>query len=172
MAEAARVQFGLDGVWWIPAGRSPHKLDREHSPMKHRLAMTRLAVEEHAAFQVSDMEAHRNGPSFTVDTVRAVYEAHPEYRLFLLLGEDNWEQFMTWRGPGVIRAMARLVVCPRRGAMNTSDSEAGTLFVNAPLVDITASGIRRRVRDGRSIRDLVSESVGAYIDRYRLYKAA
>ena len=172
MASAAGAQFGLGRIWWMPARRSPHKRQGQLSEARHRLGMTRAATEGDAAFRVSDMELRRSGPSFTVDTLRAMREAHPAARLFLLMGEDNWSQFHSWREPEAIRSMADLVVYPRRGGNSLPKSDLPARVVDAPLIDIAASGIRRRVREGRSIRYLVPDQVRAYIERNRLYVTA
>lgn len=138
----------------------------------HRLEMTRAATRGNAAFRVSDMELQRSGPSFTVDTLLAVRKANPVARLFLVIGEDNWSQFHLWHQPAIIRSLADLVVCPRRGKNRPIKPDTKVLHVDMPPIDITASDIRRRVQAGRSIRYLVPDSVRAYIERHRLYQAS
>ena len=169
MANAAGAQFGLDQICWMPARRSPHKRGMHPSDARHRLGMTRAATEGNAAFRVSDMEVRRSGPSFTVDTLRAFREDYPAARLFLLIGEDNWSQFHLWRQPEAIRSMADLVVYPRRGGGTPPKPDTGVRVVDAPLIDVTASDIRQRVSQGRSIRYLVPDKVRTYIERHRLY---
>lgn len=171
MANAAREQFGLQQVLWMPARRSPHKMATQLSDSLHRVEMTRAATEGNAAFRVSEIELQRSGPSFTVDTLLAIRETNPEARLFLIIGEDNWSQFHLWHRPETIRSLADLVICPRRGRNRPIKPDRQALHVDVPLIDINASDIRRRVQAGRSIRYLVPDNVRAYIERYRLYQA-
>ncbi len=172
MAEAARDQLCLDEVWWIPARKPPHKQGHVLSSRVHRMAMTRHAVAGNPQFRASDIELQRSGLSFTVDTVRAVSAAQPGSVLFLLIGQDNWEQFEAWHRPEKVMEMARLVVFPRRRAVPVGDKDvdpANVDVVESPCIGIASSCIRERVRRGLSVRYLVPEAVCTYIAAMGLY---
>ena len=89
MAEQAREQAGLDQVWFVPAARPPHKLDRPLTAFHHRVEMLALAVAGHSAFRVNELEKDRSGPSYTVDTLEELHRRHPDTAMHLLLGSDN-----------------------------------------------------------------------------------
>jgi len=116
LAEWAREALRLDRVIFMPAARPPHKRRRRVTPADDRVAMTRLAVRGNRHFRVSTLEVRRTGPSYTVDTLRALRKAHPRASFWLLIGEDSLAEFHTWHAPGEILALARLAVAGRPGA--------------------------------------------------------
>jgi len=173
LAEWARARLGLERVVFMPAGRPPHKRGRPLTAAAHRLAMTRLAARGNAAFAVSDLEARRRGPSFTVDTLRALRARHPGARLYLLMGADSLADFPTWREPGAIARLATLVVAARplgaRPEPRTGPT-ARVVMLDNPVLAISSSALRARARAGRSLRYLVPDAVAAYVARHRLYR--
>jgi nicotinate-nucleotide adenylyltransferase len=175
LAEWARAELGLDRVLFVPAGEPPHKRRRGLSPAAHRVAMTRLAVRGNPAFEVSTLEARRRGPSWTADTVRALAAAHPRARLHLLMGADMFATFATWREPGEIARLAVLVVALRPGARVPRRVPAavrggrGVVWLGNPGLEVSSSALRERARRGRSLRYLVPDAVGRYLERHRLY---
>jgi nicotinate-nucleotide adenylyltransferase len=171
LAEWARVALRLDRVTFMPAGAPPHKRGRPLSSAAHRLAMTRLAVRGNPAFAVSALEVGRVGPSFTVDTLRALGRRTPGARLFLLMGADSLADFPTWHEPGSIARLATLVVAGRPGPDAPPAHVPGRVVVlDNPLVDLSSSALRARARAGRSLRYLVPDAVAAYVARHRLYR--
>jgi nicotinate (nicotinamide) nucleotide adenylyltransferase len=124
LAEWAREALRLDRVLFVPAGRPPHKGRRVLTPVAHRVAMTRLAVRGQRAFVVSALEARRNGPSFTVDTLRALRKREPGARIFLLMGADSLAEFPTWRDPAGILGFATLAVAARPGTRGRAAARA------------------------------------------------
>lgn len=175
VAEAAAEAAGLARVRWIPTATAPHKRGAPAVvAAEHRLAMTRLAVEGNARFAVSDLEVRRGGISYTVDTLRALGAAHPGADLVLLLGGDSLADLTTWREPEAILDLARLVVYRRPGFAEAGvppEVLARTLFVDAPLLDLSGTALRARIAAGRTVRYLVPDAVCAYIERHGLYRA-
>ena len=175
VAEQVREQAGLDRVLWVPCHTPPHKDEQELAAPRHRLAMVRLAVEGNPFFEVSDIEIRRGGRSYTIDTIRALQAQHPDWELMLILGEDSLRTFHTWRAPEEIVARVPLIVYHRPDAPDHPVDPrflARTTFVEAPLLEISATEIRRRCREGRSIRYLVPELVRQYIIKNQLYGAS
>ena len=173
LAERAREQLKLDQVLFVPAARPPHKRGRRISDTQARLTMTRLAVRGNSAFKVSTIELDRDGPSFTVDTLRALRLAQPGAKFYLLLGEDSLAEFQTWRDPDEIRRLATLVVARRPGVhVRKSPGNAGVRWLDAPPIDISSSALRRRARRGASLRYLVPEPVNTWIQRTGCYRDA
>jgi nicotinate-nucleotide adenylyltransferase len=181
LAEWARERLRLDRVVFMPAGSPPHKRGRPLSAAARRLAMTRLAVRGHPGFEVSALEARRRGPSYTVDTLRALRRAHPGARLYLLIGADSLDEFDTWHEPEAILELATLAVAARPGARAAPRAKrhaarggrrAGRVArLGNPGLDVSSTAIRARVRAGRTVRFLVPDAVAAYIARHRLYRA-
>lgn len=183
-AEWARDQLELDRVVFVPAGTPPHKRDHSRSGAAARLAMTRLAVRGQAGFAVSDLEIRRRGPSFTVDTLRALAARDPRARWFLILGEDNLAEFDSWREPETILELATVVVALRpralsnarvarhrvSGALRGRSRTGAVVTLDNPGIDLSSSAIRARARRGRSIRYLVPAAVDRYITRTKLYR--
>ncbi|MCS6976233.1 MAG: nicotinate-nucleotide adenylyltransferase [Gemmatales bacterium] len=172
LAENSREAARLDLVLFVPAPRPPHKLDREQTPFFRRVEMLELAIAGHPAFQVSQIEKDRPGPSFTVDTLTQLQAERPEAELFLLLGSDSLQDFPLWYQPERIAELATLVVTLRPGAEKPTNlpSHFRVLWVDAPRIDISSTDIRNRVRTGRTIRYLLPRAVECYIETHRLYR--
>jgi nicotinate-nucleotide adenylyltransferase len=134
--------------------------------------MLELAIAGHPAFQVSQIEKDRPGPSFTVDTLSQLKAEHPEAELFLLLGSDSLQDLPSWYRPDRIAELATLVVTLRPGAERPLELPAPfrVVWVDAPRIDISSSDIRRRVQSRRTIRYLLPRAVECYIETHRLYR--
>jgi nicotinate-nucleotide adenylyltransferase len=173
LAECARERLRLDRVLFVPAGTPPHKRGRRLSSAAARVAMTRLAVRGNPAFHVSLLEVRRRGPSLTLDTLRALRASFPGARLYLLMGADSLGDFRTWHEPDAIAALATLAVARRPGGARAGRRGARAprvVWLDNPGLELSSSGIRARVRAGRSVRYLVPEAVAAYVARHRLYR--
>lgn len=173
VAETVREQFGLQAVWWMPSHTPPHKPGETLAPATHRLSMTRRATASNPAFDTSELEIQRGGPSYTVETLRALQERHPDAAFALIVGSDSLQDFAGWHRPEEIARRVPLLGYRRPGA------EAPDLpprfarrvrFGEAPLLEISGTAIRARLRRGQSIRYLVPEEVRRYIEEHGLYQ--
>lgn len=161
-AVALRETLELDEVRLVVAKAQPLKSAEGHeSSPEDRVAMAELAARAVPGLRVDRRELARSGPSYTVDTLRAIRSESEGAELVLLLGTDAAGEFERWREPDPIRALARIVVFRRAGA------EHGGVAV--PRVDISSTEVRARVRAGRSIRFWVPDAVAEYIAQHRLY---
>jgi nicotinate-nucleotide adenylyltransferase len=166
VATEAMRALGLEQLRFVPAGQHPFKRDRLVAPADHRLAMLDLAVAGVPGFVVDPQECRRPGPSYTVDTLRALRAALPNASLSLLIGSDAARDFPEWREAEAVRELATVVVLTRPGVA----PPAGVgLMLPVPAVDISATVIRQRIRTGESIRFLVPDAVARYIAAHRLY---
>lgn len=168
--------LSLDRVLWIPAGEPPHKPTGSASPGELRLAMVRAAAKADERFTVETIELERPGPSYMIDTVRALRRRLPEAELFLIVGADQLRVFDTWREPEGIVAQVRLVVMDREGesaeaAARDLPAAAEALFVPVRRIDVSSTEVRERVRAGLDVRALVPPGVHEIIERERLYSA-
>ncbi|MEX0891859.1 MAG: nicotinate-nucleotide adenylyltransferase [Gemmatimonadota bacterium] len=165
-AREALERLGLDRVAFLPAAVPPHKTGSPISPAAHRLAMLRAAVAGEARFEIEEAELDRTGPSYTVDTLRALRTAAPGTDLVLLLGADQHAELSTWREPAAVRELARLVVIVRAGEVPDGAVER----LDMPRIDISSTLVRERVARGLSVRWLVPGAVEQYIEDQGLYR--
>ena len=194
LADDVLEQLALDRVLFVPAGSPPHKPLSLLAPAADRFQMVRLAIAEHARFDVSDVELRRAGPSYTVDTLSALAAGGDE--LFYVVGSETFLDLLTWREPKRVAALARLVVIPRAGSVFDTEGAAaqkvlheigveggfvhagggppparGVLIVHATSLPLSASDLRRRVREGRSLRYRMPPAVIDYVRAHGLYHA-
>jgi nicotinate-nucleotide adenylyltransferase len=177
-AEEVWAALALDTVVFVPNLRQPLK-QPGLTPAVHRLAMVDLAIAGNAHFASSDVELHRTGPSYTLETLRALRAAWgEEAEIFFLLGADAIAQFASWHRPDEIVALARLVVMSRSGMhephwpsleRSVPRMRERIHVVRVPDLDISATDLRKRLADGRPVRYQMPEAVLAYIARHGLY---
>ncbi len=162
----------LDALYFVPAGMPPHKRDEPMSPARLRLEMVRAAVRDDLRLHASGIEVRREGPSYTVDTLRELEGRPGSGRLFFVMGVDQFAELHTWKEPEEVARLARLVVITREGDDPESVDPGVDVaydFVPVTRIDISSTRIRERVREGRPIRYLVPEAVRRIIERQRLY---
>ncbi len=179
LAEHCREACALDEVWFVPAASPPHKEDSRISPASARIEMVELAVSGCSNLAVSRIELHREGPSYTVDTLRQLADEGVDRDLFLLIGADSLHDLKSWREPEQIATLAQIVAVNRgREALPDLQAMRDTLgdaitervqHVSIPPIDISSTNIRARVRDDRSIRFLIPRAVEAYVREHGLY---
>jgi nicotinate-nucleotide adenylyltransferase len=165
LARDAMETLALEKVIFVPAALSPHKMDVEAAPAKLRLEMLRRAIEHESRFTIDDCELHRPPPSFTIDTVEDIQRRMRETELFYFIGEDNIAGLTSWHRFNELEKLVQFVVLDRRGFKSST-----TYPVIRRHIDISATEIRKRVADGRSIRYLVPDAVAEIIRREELYK--
>ena len=168
VARVAAEALGLAELRFVPAREQPFKQGRHQAPAGHRVAMLELAVAGESGFRVERLELERPGPSYTVDTLRILRAQAPDRPLALLLGADAARELGQWRAAAELPGLASIVVFARPGSPVPS-SPLIERAVTVPAVEISATEIRRRVRDGRSVRYWVPDAVAEYIARHRLY---
>ncbi|MBX3444044.1 MAG: nicotinate-nucleotide adenylyltransferase [Planctomyces sp.] len=181
LAEQCREACRLDEVWFVPTGSPPHKQGVEIASGKARREMLELAIAGLPQFRVSTLELDRPGPHYTVETLSNLRRSRPDDELFLLMGGDSVAEFSTWREPERINELATIVAVnrgrggldlePLRRALGT-DATRGVRLVTMPGIAISASDLRRRVGEGRSIRFQTPRSVEQYILQHGLYRDA
>ncbi len=181
VAEVARKQFNLNEVLFIPAGQPWLKVERTITPAKQRLEMLRLALDNKPHFRISEMEIKRPGPTYTIDTIKALKKRFKaEGELFFILGQDSLMQLPQWHDASNLIKLCYLVAAARPG-VKKPDMKAleakipgikqRVVLMKEPMVDISASDVRERVARGLSVRHLVPEPVNRYIKEHKLYVA-
>jgi nicotinate-nucleotide adenylyltransferase len=167
-ATRAAEAVQLDRVLFIPAAISPLKGARSLAPARDRLAMLRLALRGNPRFEVCDLELRRGGVSYTIDTLRELKRS-TRARLYWILGADASRLLPRWKSIDEVRRLASFIVLPRPGDRPPRKSP-NQRIVEAPLLQISSSDIRDRVRKGLSVRYLVPDSVDLYLRRKGLYR--
>lgn len=194
-AEEVREALRLDRVAFVPVNQPPHKPARRLADGRSRLAMVKLAIADHPAFEASAIEIDRGGTSYSIDTLEAFAAAEPGADFFFILGIDAFREIQTWKDVTRIFEMASFVVTSRPPALvdrsidhllvaarNAFCYDNATLsyrhhsgnrlhFLPITGIDISATTVRQRVGRGRSIRYLVPASVERYIHEHQLYLA-
>lgn len=178
-AEEARLTLGLETVLFVPAARPPHKPDGPQASAADRLAMVRLAVADNPGFACSDIEFLRAGPSYTVDTLRALAAELPGRELFYLLGSDSLPEIPTWHEPEALCRLATFAVLLRPGwpraqleawlSLQPDPLRPRAVIVEVPGLDVASRDIRRRLRAGQPARYLLPESVRRFVQERGLY---
>jgi nicotinate-nucleotide adenylyltransferase len=194
LADDVLERLALDRVLFVPAAAPPHKPAAQLAPAADRLEMVRLAIAGHPGFAVSDLELRRAGLSYTVDTLQAL--ATGGDTLFLVIGSETFLDLLAWREPRRVASLARLVVIPRAGSAFDPESAAaqkvlreigigggfvhaglggpppphGVLIVHAASLPLSASELRQRVRQGRSLAFRMPPAVIDYVLTRGLYR--
>jgi nicotinate-nucleotide adenylyltransferase len=177
IAAHAREQLGLERVVLMPAGSPPHKqLVGDPGPQR-RLEMCRLLVRGAGRLSVCALETERDGPSYTVDTLRELHARHPETELTLIVGADVASTLASWREPRALLELARLAVAERPGsdrgevlaALAALGGSKRARFLDAPPIDVSSSRARESAAAGEPIARLVGADVAEYVCEHALY---
>ena len=180
-AQEARSQLGLDRVVLMPVHTPPHKEALDDPGPEVRLALCQAAIAGDEELEISALEIERGGPSYTVDTLRALHGSREGDDLTFIVGGDMASSLPSWREPEAVLELARVAVAEREehrrheiaerlGALRGADERI--VFFTMPRLDISSSDIRRRIAEGRPIRWLVPAEVCDEIERRGLYGAA
>lgn len=196
VAEEVFRRFPLDRILFIPSYIPPHKSSVEVVPVRHRLKMLEIACQGNPSFLVSDVEARRPGPSYSIITLRKLKQTRPEDKFFFIVGSDAFLEIETWKDydrllrecsfivvtrPGFgIKSLKKVierikpteVLLPGSRAIFKSENlKPGNLYLlDALTPDISSSKIRKRLRAGQSITGLVPPGVEQYIEKHKLYR--
>lgn len=182
VARAIREELSLDTVTFLPSRQPPHKQAKSLAAPEHRAAMVKLAIDGETGFDLSNFDLLRDGPCYSIDTIAHFRQTHPGSELFWIIGADSLMELPTWHRAVDLIAMCIVIIAARTGdhaidwsrlAASFGDNQARRLqqgLIQTPVIDISSTQIRGRVRTAKSIRYLVPESVRAYIEQNQLYR--
>jgi nicotinate-nucleotide adenylyltransferase len=179
IAQEALTRLELAQVIFAPTRQPPHKRIEDVTPIEHRLAMVRLSIATNPHFTLSRVDVDREGPTYTVDTLRLLRRQLGENaELYFIMGMDSLANIMTWRTPEQLIRLCTLVVFNRPGFSANLDEldeklpglRERVVILSSPALDIAASELQQRVRAGLPIAHLVPDTVAAYIAQHRLYR--
>ncbi len=177
-ADEAHAAFGLSEVIFVPTGRPPHKEGERVSSAEDRFMMTILATVDCPYFSVSRLEIDKTGKSYTIDTLRRL-KSIPEYfdtEFYFITGLDAVLDIVSWKNPEEIMGLCKFVAVSRHGYTHSTmedlpkELRSAIIPLEIPLLAISSTGLRERVRKDRSIRFLVPPSVEHFIRKNSLYK--
>jgi nicotinate-nucleotide adenylyltransferase len=170
---AAREEMEWDRVLYIPAFVQPFKTRQAAASALDRFAMAVLATEEHEQVYVSKLELERGEISYTVDTLEQLHAEHPKAQFDWIIGDDNLAELHKWRNLDRIFELAGFVVLTRGRKTVPDDMKNRPIrFAHNATVPVSSTEIRRRIRAGEPIDELVDPRVARYIHHYRLYEEA
>ncbi|AFM42918.1 nicotinate/nicotinamide nucleotide adenylyltransferase [Desulfosporosinus acidiphilus SJ4] len=179
-AEMARSEFKLSKVLFIPTGIPPHKDRLDISAGEFRLEMVERAIEDNPVFACSAMEIERQGPSYTVETLRLLSKIWPEHELYFITGTDALREIFSWREAEEILTMIQFIGAARPGfdakdflqyvRQEHPEIVDKIHYLEVPALAISSTDIRRRVKNKQPIRYLLPEAVRLYIEQKNLYR--
>jgi nicotinate-nucleotide adenylyltransferase len=177
LVAASEVQawFDLDEVVFVPTGDPWQKSDRVVSPAEHRYLMTVVATASNPRFTVSRVDIDRDGPTYTIDTLRDLHADRPDVDLHFITGADALAEIFTWRAPDELFALAKFVGVTRPGhemdpATLTAIPADRVTMVEIPALAISSTDCRERTRSGEPVWYLVPDGVVQYIAKHHLYE--
>ena len=167
LAKEIHEKLGLDKILLIPTNIPPHKED-EGVSADVRLHMLKLAAKDQEAFEISDIELKRGGVSYTIDTVHQLKQIYPQDELYLIVGSDLANDFSSWKDFDQLSNLVKIVVAQRDSA--PLKRKNNFIVINITQVDTCSSDIRELIKEGKSIKGLVSNGVADYIEKNELYR--
>ena len=179
IAAEAMEYLKLAQVIFAPTRQPPHKPNQHLTPIEQRLEMVRLAIVSQPRFALSHVDVKRQGPTYTVDTMRLLREQWGEHcELYFIMGMDSLATILSWHEPVELIKLCQLAVFNRPGfdvdleklEKKLPGLSTRVIFIPAPSLDIAASDLQRRIRAGKPIAHLVPEAVAAYIKEHGLYR--
>lgn len=180
LAENARVEFELDDIIFIPTGNPPHKDKNKISFTNHRYEMVLLATNSNPCFNLSSMEMEQSNITYTVDTVEYIQNKYENIEIYFILGADSFCNIRMWKDYKKLLSLCNIIIAKR---LDTDDNilnqkldsfkqvyRDSIYILQAPLIDISSTDIRKRVKKGMTIKYLVPEAVELFIEKNNLYK--
>lgn len=144
---------GLDEVWFVVTPHNPLKERNMLMDDELRLKMVRTAVGDYPRFKVSDIEFHLPRPSYTIDTLQALSQAHPGHTFHFIMGADNWENISRWKDAERLLQQYSFLIYPRKGYNpHIPERYANVRTVQAPLIEISSTFIRHAICRGKDVR--------------------
>lgn len=181
LAENAYHQFELDEVLVMPSGNPPHKTNREErASLEDRIEMVRLAIADNPHFTISLAEAHEEGYTYTKETLEKLTRQNPDTEYYFIMGADSLFSFEEWKDPKRITELAVIVTAVRDHASVQAIEQkiahlkkvykADIRTLETPNMDISSRMLRSWIKEERSVRYYLTDSVISYIEKKGLYR--
>lgn len=171
----------LEEIWFVVSPHNPHKKKASLLEDYHRLAIVKEAIDDNPKFKASDIEFTLPKPSYTVETLVHLKEKHPTYQFSILMGEDNLRSFHKWKNYEVILENNPIFIYPRVLTIQELESNkpieknellnhSNITLTDAPVMKISSSFIRNLIKEGKSIKYLMTEPARKYVEEMNFYK--
>jgi|TARA_B110000967_G_scaffold155708_1_gene160543 nicotinate-nucleotide adenylyltransferase len=166
----------LNEVWLVVTPHNPHKKKNTLLEDTHRLAMVRIATEAYPKLKASTIEFDLPQPNYTVNTLAVLEEKYPDKEFCLIMGEDNVKSLHKWKNYEVILERYPIFIYPRisenleRDANLILEKKASVTLINAPIVELSSTFIRKNIAINKNIKPMLSKNVWHYIDEMNFYK--
>jgi len=166
----------LNEVWLVVTPHNPHKKKNTLLEDTHRLAMVRIATEAYPKLKASTVEFDLPQPNYTVNTLAVLEEKYPTKEFCLIMGEDNLKSLHKWKNYEVILERYPIFIYPRisenleRDANLILEKKASVTLINAPIVELSSTFIRKNIALNKNIKPMLSKNVWHYIDEMNFYK--
>lgn len=175
VASEVRARFDLDEVIFVPTGEPWQKAGRDVAPAEHRYLMTVIATAANPHFSVSRADIDRDGPTYTIDTLRDLHAVEPDADLYFITGADAMSQILGWRNHAELFELAHFVGVSRPGHPMTPEDLDGlpddsVTQLEVPALAISSTDVRERVASGEPVWYLVPDGVVQYIAKHGLYR--
>lgn len=179
IAEAAYREFGLDEVWFIPAGHSPNKSENDMTSPELRAKMTELAIEPYPYFKISKMEIESNQTSYTYVTLTKLKDAYPDATFYFIMGADSLDYFERWKHPEIISQKAVLLVAVRdhwdmdeitkKICLIKKMFDAEIYPLSCSRFDAASREIRSDIKNKKPLTGVLPDAVNSFIKEHHLY---
>ena len=163
----------LDQIWFVVTPHSPHKQKKSLLKDHHRLMMVRLATENYPKLKASNIEFDLPQPNYTINTLTYLAEAYPKNQFVLLMGQDNIAGLHRWKNFQAILDNYQIYVYPRitvKKALPEIANNPAVNYIDAPIIELSATQIRNDIKQAKNIRPLLSKEVYDYVDEMNFYK--
>ena len=162
----------LEEIWCVVTPQNPFKTKQSVLDNHQRLEMVYLATKEYPKIKPSDIEFQLPQPNYTVHSLAYLEEKYPKHEFALIMGEDNLASFPKWKNAEVLLDRYPIYVYPRKIEQSYAavDLKGSIIKIDAPIIEISSSFIRKSIKSAKNIRPLLPESVWVYLDEMNFYK--
>ncbi|MCD2258035.1 nicotinate (nicotinamide) nucleotide adenylyltransferase [Psychroserpens luteolus] len=163
----------LDKIWFVVTPHSPFKKKSSLLDNRQRYEMVYRATEDYVKLEPSDIEFNLPQPNYTINTLTHLQEKYPKYEFALIMGEDNLKSFHKWKNYDLILENHNIYIYPRisEGAVDMQfDDHKKIHKVNAPIMELSSTFIRKSIKEGKNVRPMLPEHVWEYLDEMNFYK--
>ena len=161
-----------DKVWLVVTPENPIKVGSKISSFNHRFNMAKIATENYDNIIPSDLEVNLKKPNYTIDTLEYISNKLKDIEFSLIIGEDNYKIFDTWKDYKKIINKYKIFIYPRKGTLNENLHiiNENTMYIGGPRIDLSSTNIRKIVSNNSDPKDLISNKVMEYINSNKLYQ--
>ncbi len=161
-----------DKVWLVVTPENPIKAGSKISSFNHRFNMAKIATENYDNIIPSDLEVNLKKPNYTIDTLEYISNKLKDIEFSLIIGEDNYKIFNTWKDYKKIINKYKIFIYPRKGTLNENLHiiNENTMYIGGPRIDLSSTNIRKIVSKKSDPKDLISNKVLEYVNSNKLYQ--